>query len=254
MSVRLTMIALGGLIAVAALAGLAGMAVGHRMGRGSACLEVALATEGSDGSTLAESVMTRPAATVDYTFWGRDCTLTIAFDDGRERVAGRWRFDMESAQLFAEDDAATRMFPGAGPSPYRRRRSESGPARHDERLFVPAGATAIAVGNGGLEVSYQVAEPYPAARFIESIDRFYASPWTRRDELVLFPGRRSSEFKDGWTEYYDGGSSVFMRPANWQSATGDVASVVIRYRVPEGSSPTIGSDAMVQAVLTMMAR
>jgi hypothetical protein len=136
---------------------------------------------------------------------------------------------------------------GCGWADYRRTDSQP---RYDVALFVPTTADNVVVDENGLGVKYDVRETYPASNYVESIEAFYGPPWLKRDDLVLFPGRRSSEFEGGWVQYYDGAASVFMRPVNYQHPNGDVVTIVIRYRVPEDSPPTLGTLAVVQLVLT----
>jgi hypothetical protein len=108
-------------LAVIGVAAAIGFATGHRSGRGRACLEVALATVRQSGQSLREAVLSRPGAKVDYYFWGYDCTLRIAFDEKSGTSVGRWRFDLEFAKLYTENDTAARVFPGDGPAPYLHR-------------------------------------------------------------------------------------------------------------------------------------
>lgn len=104
------------------VAGIVGFGIGHRRGKGRACFEVAIATRSADGSTLKEALLVKPGTRADYTYWGRDCTLTITLSDRTGMREGRWRYDVETATLFAEDESGHQLFPAAGRSPYILRR------------------------------------------------------------------------------------------------------------------------------------
>jgi YD repeat-containing protein len=83
--------------------------------------EVALATPDSHGVSLRTSILTKAGALTDYTFWGTQCTLSIGWTDGGNKLGGRWRYDVPSATLFADDETAEKVFPAAGRWQPRRR-------------------------------------------------------------------------------------------------------------------------------------
>jgi hypothetical protein len=100
--------------AVLAGAGILGYFVGHRAGRGSACLESALAVRDSEGRTLRTLLLSRASAQSDYTFWGTHCTISIGWSTGASLEGGRWAYVPAEGALFADDESAFRLFPGSG--------------------------------------------------------------------------------------------------------------------------------------------
>jgi hypothetical protein len=104
--------ALGGAGILAA--GLFTYGVGHRNGRGTACFEVAVGLRDRDGGSLRTLMMSRQGAAWDYTFWGKQCTVTIHAPDGSGSIRGQWRFDLWSATLYANDSDTMRVYPAAG--------------------------------------------------------------------------------------------------------------------------------------------
>ncbi|MFA5908224.1 MAG: hypothetical protein WC815_05580 [Vicinamibacterales bacterium] len=105
----------------------------------------------------------------------------------------------------------------------------------DSHLFVPEDATDVKLGNRGSSVAFRVKESYPGERFRLALDNQYHPPtWVKLDELVLFPGRRSSEFTGGWAEYVEGANVVRMWAGNWKNEDGAVVTYVVRYRSKDG--------------------
>jgi hypothetical protein len=87
--------------------------IGRRAGRGQSCFEMAVHSV-HRGSSLQAVIMAKPGAKWDYTFWGRDCTISIGWGEGGSAIGGRWRYDIPTATLFADDSGAEAVFPGAG--------------------------------------------------------------------------------------------------------------------------------------------
>jgi len=111
-----TKLVVGGLAVVSVVAAVAfAWGVGHRQGRGEACFKIAVNTRVQGGRSIQSIVLSRQEAEWDYTFWGTHCTLTAAAPvEGGGRVSGRWRYEMASATLYAEDDSAMALLPAAG--------------------------------------------------------------------------------------------------------------------------------------------
>jgi hypothetical protein len=104
-------VALGLLLAAVSMVA---YAAGQRSGRGKTCYEVALSTPDAHGVSLRTGVMSNAELLTDYTFWGTQCTLSIGWTAGGKRLGGRWRYDVPSATLFADDETAEKVFPAAG--------------------------------------------------------------------------------------------------------------------------------------------
>ena len=103
-------VVLASVILILAIVGAGAYFAGHRAGKGRACFEVALATSDSSGRSLSDLFVNEPGFQWDYSFWGQDCTLSL-YTPARH---GRWRYDLRSASLFADDDDAVRLFPARG--------------------------------------------------------------------------------------------------------------------------------------------
>jgi hypothetical protein len=88
--------------------------VAHRTGRGATCFDVAVNTRDSAGRSLRSLLLSRDGAKWDYSFWGTDCTISLHVFEGGKNTGGRWRYVVEDATLYADDDEATRIFPAAG--------------------------------------------------------------------------------------------------------------------------------------------
>jgi hypothetical protein len=88
--------------------------VGYRAGRGSLCFEAAIHTADASGRTLASLYLSRPGVRSDYSFWGTHCTLSIGFPTASGMDGGQWAYFPSEAKLYAANEAAERLFPGAG--------------------------------------------------------------------------------------------------------------------------------------------
>lgn len=97
-----------------ALGALAGYSYGHRAGRGAMCFETAVNTPDTQGRTLASTLLRRPGARSDYSFWGTDCTISIGFLEEGRLVGGRWRFEPARARLWADSPEGEQLFPAGG--------------------------------------------------------------------------------------------------------------------------------------------
>ena len=90
-------------------------AAGHRAGRGSGCVEVALNTRDALGRSLKSEFMSKlDAQWSDDFFSGQHCTVGIGFVERGRLDGGRWRYALEEAKLYADDENALRLFPASG--------------------------------------------------------------------------------------------------------------------------------------------
>jgi hypothetical protein len=104
------------------------------------------------------------------------------------------------------------------------------------KVFIPQSAHDTKVFRDGTDVVFSFDEPYPAERLRLLIDNAYRPPtWQRIDELALFPGRRTSEWPGGWSQYSQDGNQVHRWVANWKHQDGTVVTYVITYRWTESS-------------------
>lgn len=115
MSMKTNLVARGLAVAVVVAALVFAWGVGHRQGRGEACAQIAANTKAQGGRSIQSLLLSRPHAEWDHSFWGTHCTLTAAaLIEGGGRVGGRWRYDMTTATLYADDDSALALLPAAG--------------------------------------------------------------------------------------------------------------------------------------------
>ena len=101
-------------VGLAIMIGVVCYGLGHRQGRGAACFEVAINTRVQDGRSLRSALLSRPGATSEYSFWGTHCTITVSFPTTRGRDGGHWRYDLERAALYTDDDPAATLLPAGG--------------------------------------------------------------------------------------------------------------------------------------------
>lgn len=89
-------------------------AAGHRAGRGSGCVEVAINTVDGMGRSLKSEIMSKSNARWWDDFSGQHCTVGIGFVERGRLDGGRWRYALEEAKLYADDENALRLFPASG--------------------------------------------------------------------------------------------------------------------------------------------
>lgn len=103
------------MLGVGSIIALLAYEAGHRAGRGSACFEVALNTRDALGRSLKSEFMSKPDAQwSDDFFSGQHCTVGISFIERGRLDGGRWRYVLEEAKLYADDENALRLFPASG--------------------------------------------------------------------------------------------------------------------------------------------
>lgn len=118
-------------------------------------------------------------------------------------------------------------------------------------IVVPAGASDLKVNAGGADVYYTLADPHPADELFGHLrDKYHPPDWKQVDELLLFPGRRTSEFPAGWSEYSQDSKIVRMWMGNWRNTDGTTVTYIIRYRWPREQRLDRAAIAEVQAILT----
>src|SRR6478736_5951735 len=69
-------------------------------------------------------------------------------------------------------------------------------------VFIPTQHRNLRTEKSGNSIAFEIDEPFPADDLLISIENHYHPPdWSKVDELELFPGRRTSEFSAGWSEF-----------------------------------------------------
>jgi hypothetical protein len=118
-------------------------------------------------------------------------------------------------------------------------------------VMVSRDARGIKVGREGTDVVFTVSEPYPADEIFADLRIAYHPPeWSQVDELVLFPGQRTSETPGGWTEHDEKNEVVRRWMGNWRKIDGTVVTYVITYRWPPNRRLDADAPAEVHAILT----
>lgn len=88
--------------------------LGYRMGRGRLCAEVAMSWRSSQGETLRRAVSQKVGLRWRHALQGQRCTLTATWPEAATTQEASWRYDVESAKLFAHGTSAASVFAGAG--------------------------------------------------------------------------------------------------------------------------------------------
>ena len=116
-------------------------------------------------------------------------------------------------------------------------------------FFMPPAAQGVRRDSAPPGVSFSFEVPYPATMLTSAVDEFYRSKgWTRRDELLMFRGQKTSDYPNGWSDYLHGEAVVHSWAANWESPKGEYVTYRLEYRVPQGTSVTRAASVSVQAV------
>jgi len=87
---------------------------GRRVGYGACCYEVAMNTQDSQGRSLSSLFLSKPGAVSDYTCWGTHCSISIGYPSESGIKGGHWVYVPREAKVYANDDDAEKLFPGAG--------------------------------------------------------------------------------------------------------------------------------------------
>lgn len=118
-------------------------------------------------------------------------------------------------------------------------------------LVMPSDARDVKVSSEGKDVSFMLRQPYPADELLADLrNRYHPPDWQQVDELLLFPGRRTSEFPAGWSEYSEKDQIVRMWIANWRAVTGATVTYIVRYRWPRERRLDESASAEVQAIVS----
>ena len=121
----------------------------------------------------------------------------------------------------------------------------------NDAIFIPKQHRNLRTEANGNSVFFEVEQRYPAEQLLLSIDNHYHPPeWSKKDELYLFPGSKTSDYAAGWRDYLQKGDRVKMWMGNWRRNDGAFVTYIVRYRWPEGRSIEEAPIAEVQAAFS----